>query len=79
MSISNLSNPLTLDEFIQPLDEQVDDDNPSSNDIMATLIENYSQEPENTGDGEGSKEGVEEEVKLVGYSEALRALKCLKL
>ena len=43
ISIPNLLNPLTIEEFIEPLDEQIID---SEGDILNTVIESYSQDLE---------------------------------
>jgi DDE superfamily endonuclease len=72
MSLPNVSNPLTIDEFIQPQDEQIDDD---LEDIMESLIDTYSQ----VEDYEESQPREEEEVECVSHADAIRALKSLKL
>jgi hypothetical protein len=40
ISIPNLTNPLTINEFIQPYNEQINDD---LDDIIESIIHTYSQ------------------------------------
>ena len=44
ISIPNLSNPLIIDEFIEPREEQNNDD---LEDIIESIINNYSQVEDN--------------------------------
>src|SRR6266550_1005796 len=73
MSILNLLNPLTINEFIEPREEQINDD---SEDIIESIINNYSQVEDNK---ESQSEEPEIEVEVISHANAIQALKCLKL
>ena len=73
MLIPNLSNPLTIDEFIEPREEQINDD---SEDIIESIINNYSQVEDNE---ESQFEEPDNEVEVISHADAIQALKYLKL
>jgi hypothetical protein len=73
MSIPNLSNPWTINEFIKPHEEQINDD---SEDIIESIINNYSQVEDNE---ESRFEEPDNEVEVISHANAIQALKCLKL
>jgi hypothetical protein len=72
ISIPNLLNSLTIEEFIEPLDEQIIN---SESDILDTVIKSYSQDLEDKDNSD------EEEIDIprVTLSEAVQALEQLKL
>ena len=70
ISIPDLLYPLPIEEFIEPLDEQIID---SEGDILNIVIESYSQDLEDNSDEE------EIDIPRVTVSEAVQALEQLKL
>ena len=70
--IPDILDPIPLEEFIQPIDEQIID---NENDILNTVIESYSQDLE---DKDISDEDEVEAPKVTIF-EAIQALERLKL
>ena len=70
--IPDILDPIPLEEFIQPIDEQIID---NENDILNTVIESYSQDLE---DKDMSDEDEVEAPKVTIF-EAIQALERLKL
>ena len=73
MALPGITDPLSIDEFIEPPQEVVEDDD---RDIFASVVERYST------DKEGEEEPIEEgdiEVEKVPIKEAIKALETLKL
>ena len=73
IALPGIIDPLSIDEFIEPLQEVIND---SNKDIFASVVERYS------ADKEGEEEPIEEgdiEAKKVPIREAIKALETLKL
>lgn len=73
MALPGITDPLSIDEFIEPPQEVVEDDD---RDIFASVVERYST------DKEREEEPIEEgdiEVEKVPIKEAIKALETLKL
>jgi hypothetical protein len=70
--IPNLLDALSIEEFIEPLDEQIIDD---ESDILNVVIESYTQDLEDKDISD--EEGIE--MSRVTISEAIQALEQLKL
>jgi hypothetical protein len=70
LAIPNILNPLSIDEFIQPPEEEIID---SDENITESIIEQYSQD--------NAEESMDEaiEVSLVSKNDAIKALELLKL
>jgi DDE superfamily endonuclease/Tc5 transposase DNA-binding domain len=71
--LPGISDPVSANEFIQPLDEQINDD---INDIFDFIIESYS---EDTEESEAINDEVDFEAPKVNISDAIKAIECLKL
>ena len=67
--IPNLLNPLSIDKFIQPIKENIVDNN---EDIIEVLVERYSIE--NT-----EEEESDIEIEKIEFKDAIKALELLKL
>jgi hypothetical protein len=71
--LPNIEHPLSIHEFIQPIGEEINDDD---DDIFASVVEQYST------DKEGSVEEPEEgdiEAEVVNTTDALKALEIVRL
>jgi hypothetical protein len=73
MSIPNIFNPLPIQEFITPADEEISD---SEGDILSHVIEAYSKDQE---DQKNDEDQDDVEILAISTSEAIKALECLKL
>ena len=62
MTIPDLSNPLIIDEFIEPHEEQINND---SEDIMEAKINNHSRVEDNE---ESPSEEPEKEVEIISHT-----------
>ena len=71
VSLPGISDLISVNEFIQPLDEQIDN---NIDNIFDFVIESYSYE-----ESEAVEDNSDSEVPNIAISEAIKAIECLKL
>jgi hypothetical protein len=71
--LPGIGDPLSLNEFIEPADEVIDDED---TDIFASVVDRYSTEKEGTVE-EPDEDDIE--IELVPTTEALKAIEIIKL
>jgi hypothetical protein len=71
--VEPIEDPLSLNEFIEPADEVIDDED---GDIFASVVDRYSTEKEGTVE-EPDEDDIE--IELVPTTEALKAIEIVKL
>ncbi len=71
--LPGIEDPLSLNEFIEPADEVIDDED---GDIFASVVDRYRTEKEGTVE-EPDEDDIE--IELVPTTEALKAIEIVKL